>query len=276
MMRTAFSLAAALLFALSAFLGAREIAGLLLARRTDERLEKFMGKKEEKTAPGWLLSEADLRWLALEPGFSQARFWGEFILLAGLGAAGCILGLAMRNFLIAVAALLLVYYPFMRKRSRVKAVKERVLMGIPDLASVLAAFLVTLPSAEDAVMRAKDIPGVMGRLLSELILRAKQSGKPLFGQGGEAGGLLLEARRYAFEPLTAFFAQLEQIARAGTGGAEMMAALAESLQREHRVTLTERMEKLENDLVLPTTIFFFIPFVVGIIAPVLIGLFEQL
>lgn len=253
------------------------ILAALGGRKAAKTLEHFLSEKEEEKpfpAMKYIIKEEDVLWLSLEPGLVGSIAGMMPVFLVG-SVAGLLVGAVTRNVMLIVASALLLIYPVMRVRGKVKDMKEEVVMGIPPLASLISALLLVMPSVENAIERAKDMPGLVGQLLDKILSRARQSSKPLFGRG-EEGALLHEARRFNLEPLTAFFAQLEGVAHAGTGGAEMMEALADALRREHRGRLADNLEKLENNLILPMSIFFFIPFLAGILLPILVGLFEQL
>ncbi|MEM2265375.1 MAG: hypothetical protein QW687_00890 [Candidatus Hadarchaeales archaeon] len=247
----------------------------LTVRGTARRLEDFLGERGEEKGKRFffsLLREEDMLLLSILEDVGFMRFL-PYMMLGGFIIA--LVGIALRSFFLIPAGILLALYPPIKVRGRVKDLKEKVVGEIPALASLLSAFLVTL-AAEEAITRAKDAPGCIGEFLNYLIASAKRSPKPLFGRGETGGALLEEARKFNLEPVTAFFAQLDGIARAGTGGAEMMKALAASLHAERRIKLSENMEKLDNNLVLPMMVFFFIPFLGGIMLPILIGLLEQL
>ncbi len=74
--------------------------------------------------------------------------------------------------------------------------------------------------------------------------------------------------------LMAFVSQLDLVASKGAAGPELMDNIARGLAREYRMRVLMDAEKLESNLVIPATIFFFLPFVAAVMVPLLIPLFD--
>ncbi len=74
------------------------------------------------------------------------------------------------------------------------------------------------------------------------------------------------------QELNAFASQLDLVARKGAAGPELMDHIARGLAREHRMRAMRSAEKLESELVIPVSLFFFLPFVAAVMIPLLIPL----
>jgi len=60
----------------------------------------------------------------------------------------------------------------------------------------------------------------------------------------------------------------------GVSGPELMDNIARGLSREHRMRVLRAAEELESNLVIPATLFFFLPFMAAVMIPLLIPLLE--
>jgi hypothetical protein len=72
--------------------------------------------------------------------------------------------------------------------------------------------------------------------------------------------------------LTAFGAQLDLVASKGVSGAEMMADISRAISREYFEHVMSAAESLEGNLVIPSAIFFFLPFTLIILMPIMTSL----
>lgn len=275
MIKLALSLIASLLITIAVFSLAESFSAFAFTRRAQARLTDFTRQEEERLPPFIeRIFRERAKWFEIV-GISPAKVAASLMPFFIVAAAAFLFGLFARNFIVLASSLLLAMYPLFRVRAKANEIKEKIVRDIPVAASLIAAFFSVIPSAEEAIVRVKDLPGPLGQFLTRVLVEAKKSGKPLFSRG-ETGALLEAVRAYKCEPLTAFFAQLDQVANAGTGGITMMLAIADALQKEYKVRLSEMIEALDNNLVLPTTIFFFLPFVAGILLPMILGLMEML
>jgi len=62
--------------------------------------------------------------------------------------------------------------------------------------------------------------------------------------------------------------------RKGAAGADLMEEIARGLARENRMRVARAAEELESNLVIPTVLLFFLPFVAAVMIPLLVPLFE--
>ena len=75
-------------------------------------------------------------------------------------------------------------------------------------------------------------------------------------------------------PLETFAARMDAVAAHGTEGPKRMNELARDLAMEYQVTVARAAETLDNKLLMPMTIFFFVPFLAAIFIPLMISIFN--
>ena len=172
-------------------------------------------------------------------------------------------------------ALLVFVYPFLRVRAKARQVQALTRRALPETATLVAAEMAAGNAPDQALGRAAELPGVLGRLLNRAVLGSRASGRPLFSRSQQVRGTLVETlARLKLPELLAFASQLDLVAGKGAAGPQLMAGIAGGLAREHRLRVMRAAEELESDLVLPATLFFFLPFVVAIMIPLLVPLLE--
>ena len=62
--------------------------------------------------------------------------------------------------------------------------------------------------------------------------------------------------------------QLDLVQRSGAGAGELLGDLATNVAQAYEAEMAERAEKLGSTLVFPTMIFYFLPYIITILAPV--------
>jgi tight adherence protein C len=86
------------------------------------------------------------------------------------------------------------------------------------------------------------------------------------------GTLVETLGRMQLPELAAFASQIDLVAAKGVAGAQLMDAIAIGLAREYRRHVLRAAEELESNLVIPAAAFFFLPFVIAIMVPLLLPL----
>ncbi|MBI4770857.1 MAG: hypothetical protein HY784_10725 [Chloroflexi bacterium] len=76
------------------------------------------------------------------------------------------------------------------------------------------------------------------------------------------------------QALSRFGVQLDQVAGKGVEGPRVMSEVARGFAREYRAHVQMAAASLDNTLLMPMTIFFFAPFMVAILLPILLALFS--
>ncbi len=192
--------------------------------------------------------------------FGAAGLIGAFIVLPGeplIAIAGGALAAAL---------------PFIQLNGAAGSVKKKVGREVPEIAALVAAELAAGNAPDVAVERASHIPGPLGRLLARALADSRSSGKPLFSRKPVRGTLVELLLGSGLSQLTAFGAQLDLVAAKGVSGAEMMADISRAISREYFEHVMSAAESLEGNLVIPSAIFFFLPFTLIILMPIMTSL----
>jgi Flp pilus assembly protein TadB len=162
--------------------------------------------------------------------------------------------------------------PFIQLNSLAGGVKKKVGREVPEIAALVAAELAAGNAPDVAVERAAQMPGPLGRLLGRALADSRSSGKPLFSRKPVRGTLVELLMASGLSQLTAFGAQLDLVASKGVSGAEMMADISRAISREYFEYVMSAAESLEGNLVVPSAIFFFLPFTLVILLPIMTSL----
>jgi tight adherence protein C len=263
-----------------------EISGV--RRSVTRRLERFADVEEE---PSWADRMGDrlLASLGLDPkGWQHYLRWahlgGYFTdwAIGGLVSRSVIYGVVGLFFVLAAEAPVFwlmipvfVFFPFVRVRSKAREVQKQVRRALPELATLIAAEMTAGNAADQALARASELTGPLGHLLSRAMAEGRTTGKALFSRSREVKGVIVEyLSEMGMSELLAFASQLDLVASKGAAGPELMENIARGLAREHRMRVLQAAEQLESDLVIPATVFFFLPFVAAIMIPLMLPLLE--
>jgi Flp pilus assembly protein TadB len=259
-------------------------SSLSLEQPTSRRLGKFAG-----TIPTGLTEEiggtvlkyfrrdmsgmlGNLDWAQLGgsfEGWTLATLIGRCAIFAG---AWIVLGFVLSNgdLLITIGGAALVgFLPIIQVNSKAGDVKKQVAREVPEIAALVAAELAAGNAPDVAIDRASQVPGPLGRLLSRALADSRSSGKPLFSRKPVRGTLVELLLAAGLSQLTAFGAQLDLVATKGVSGAEMMADISRAISREYFEHVMSAAEALEGNLVVPSAIFFFLPFTMAILLPIM-------
>jgi Flp pilus assembly protein TadB len=162
--------------------------------------------------------------------------------------------------------------PFIQLNGIAGGVKKKVGREVPEIAALVAAELAAGNAPDVAVERAAQMPGPLGRLLGRALADSRSSGKPLFSRKPVRGTLVELLMASGLSQLTAFGAQLDLVASKGVSGAQMMADISRAISREYFEYVMSAAESLEGNLVVPSAIFFFLPFTLVILLPIMTSL----
>jgi Flp pilus assembly protein TadB len=251
---------------------------------TSRRLGKFAG-----TVPTGLTEEiggtvlklykrdtaqmlGNLDWAQLGGHFQG---WGLDTLIGrcaifGVAAVIGMLVIMPENLLFVIGAgALAAYYPVLQVNGRAGDVKKQVGREVPEIAALVAAELAAGNAPDVAIERAAQMPGPLGKLLGRALADSRSSGRPLFTRKPIRGTLVELLLASGLTQLTAFGAQLDLVATKGVSGADMMADISRAISREYFEHVMSAAESLEGNLVIPSSIFFFLPFTAAIMLPVM-------
>lgn len=166
------------------------------------------------------------------------------------------------------------YYPIMTLNGDAKKIKDEVKRTLPETASLIAAEMSAGSSAETAVTRSAVLPGSLSRMLQQAIEEATQSGGLLFSRDQIQGRLYAHIETYQMPQLNAFASQVDLVASRGSDGPSQMAQVVRGLAREYRTEVTRQAEELDGRLLMPITLFFFIPLLAAIFIPLGVSILQ--
>ena len=164
---------------------------------------------------------------------------------------------------------ILFFMPFLQVRAKADKVKKQVGRILPETATVIAAEMDAGSTAGQAVERAAELPGPLGVILSDAVSAARQSNRPMFSHGRSKGILLEKLEEYQLVELNRFAMQLDRVAAKGVDAPRIMIEIARGLAREYRSHVQQTAANMDTALLMPMTLFFFLPFMMVILLPIL-------
>ena len=248
---------------------ARALADYTGQIRPASPVEQF-GAWLEKKSPALadrLSMKQHLRWLELTGHApSSAMLLGQS---AALLLLFLFLSMILRNTAFLILAFLAAAYPYIRVRSRANEVRRKVDRALPDLAALISAEMAAGNPPDKALRRAAEWGGPLAAIVQRAVQHSATSGIPLFGRDRMEGALVRIVSRYDLTSLQSFVRQLDLAARKGSAGPDQMQRLARTLILTHKERALREAEKLDGRLAVPAVLFFFLPFLVFILAPML-------
>jgi tight adherence protein C len=201
-------------------------------------------------------------------GWTLSTLVGRCAIFA-LGA-GVLLVAVSGNLLLALAGGVLgASFPIIQLNARSGEVKKQIGREVPEMAALVAAELAAGNPPDLAIERASKVPGPLGRLLARALAESRSSGRPLFTRKPVRGTLVEVLLASGLSELVAFGSQLDLVASKGVAGAEMMADISRAISREYYEHVMTAAESIESQLVIPSAIFFFLPFTLAILLPIM-------
>ncbi len=261
----AYTLAANLNFRPRLARGLADYYSASIGQRAPSKAEQIGGRVAERLPFSLEAWEEHLRW-AQRGGYFRDWGIGRLVIMAmvyaAIGACVLLVNPAPVSLLVPLGA---AAYPFISVRAKANTVRKRVVRGLPEVASLVAAEMSAGVSPDQAFQRAAVLPGPLAGLFSEVLAYSRSAGRPLFGRKPIRGALVEVFSEAALPELASFAAQVDLVAEKGVAGAILMNEVARTLGREYRSRLDSEVEKLNGRLMLATAIFFFIPFVLIIL-----------
>ncbi len=214
----------------------------------------------------------NLRWANLAGQYldgSTAYVLGLSVLMgAGAGFLGLVL---LRNPLALLAAGLAFFYPSMQLGSAAEKSRTEARRSLPEAAAFIAGEMAAGVGIEEALVRASRLPGVIGNIIAEAKIDADTSHQLLLSHAGTPGSFRGYCDTLAVPQLSAFAAQIDMVALRASDGPQQMSSVAKGLARDYRGEVTRNASNLENQLLIPTTIYFFLPMLATLLVPLFIG-----
>jgi len=164
---------------------------------------------------------------------------------------------------------LLVFMPYLMVNSKAEAARKLVKRLLPETATVIAAEMDAGGTAGQAIGRAGELPGPLGRILTEAVSKARQSDRAMFTRGANKGILMEELGNLNLAELSRFAMQLDRVASKGVDAPRIMVEIAKGLAREYKSQVQKTASNMDTELLMPMTLFFFLPFILAIMVPVM-------
>lgn len=235
--------------------------------RGGERIANRMGKGIFKS---W---KATLYWAHINGKYSNWTTGG--MLLRGIAGALFIaivilvLGLPIFAWLLIPMA---IFAPYIMVNSSAEEARKLVTRLLPETATVIAAEMDAGGTAAQAIGRAAELPGPLGRILSAAVSQSRQSDRAMFSRAASKGILMEELGKLNLAELSRFANQLDRVAAKGVDAPRIMIEIAKGLAREYKSQVQQTASNMDTELIMPMTLFFFLPFIVAIMLPVIMSL----
>ena len=210
--------------------------------------------------------ENHLAWAQRGGYYAGQRLGNVFFLAVLYFACGVVLIFLMPIPILFLVPFLAAAFPFIGLRARANKVRRRAIRALPDVAALVSAEVAAGTPADQAILRASQLPGPMATLLQETEAFSRQTGRPLFGRKPVAGALVEVFSRTGLSQLRAFALQLDEIANKGVDAPLLMNDMARALSQEYRERVMMEKEKLDGTLTRHVAFHFFMPAVVLILA----------
>ena len=201
-------------------------------------------------------------------GWTPVEFWGLRLAAVLIGAAvGLFLGGGDPVIGFGVPALLYFYLGAKLNTPAEKATRQ-LQRELPEVAQTLSLLVATGKSETEALQEAASGTGIVHTWLRRT-LAARPPDQPLFSdvRGGRPGYLRREAERTGMPVLVNFAVQLDFLKAAGIGADVLLGNLADTVAADYEAEVNARAEALGDKLVLPVTIFYFVPYLAGLMIP---------
>ncbi len=164
-----------------------------------------------------------------------------------------------------------IFAPYLIVKGKSDEVTKRVKRLLPETATVIAAEMDAGATAGQAMERAGELPGPLGRVINYSVSKARQSERAMFSRGANKGILMEELGRHNMPELSRFAMQLDRVAAKGVDAPRIMIEIAKGLAREYKSQVQQTAANMDTELLMPMTLFFFLPFIVSILVPVMVS-----
>jgi len=167
-------------------------------------------------------------------------------------------------------AVILFFLPLLQVRGKADETRKKVKRLLPETATVIAAEMDAGSTAGQAIERASELPGPLGQILSDAVSQARQSNRGMFSRGKSKGILLEKLEGHRLIELNTFAMQVDRVAAKGVDAPRIMVEIARGLAREYRSHVQQTAANMDSELLMPMTLFFFLPFMLVILVPIVV------
>ena len=189
------------------------------------------------------------------------------LLASGVVIVTLLFGLPIYAWLL---ALILFFLPSLQIRATADLIRKQVRRLLPETATVIAAEMDAGSTAGQAIERAAELPGPLGKILSDAVSQARQSNRGMFSRGQSTGILVEKLEEHRLNELNRFAMQLDRVAAKGVDAPRIMIEIARGLAREYRSHVQQTAANMDTELLMPMTLFFFLPFMIVVLVPLVI------
>jgi Flp pilus assembly protein TadB len=257
------------------------------SRSATSRLENFSGKQETLAdrLGGALMRrlgldlkawELDLRWAQIGGdylGESVAMAVGQSAIYAAIGLI-LIFGMGLTPISIG-ATFFLATLPYQRLHKSADKVRATVRASLPEAAAFVAGEMAAGVSADQALTRAGRLPGPLGVILREAAEASGTGNRLMLSKSGVKGVFREQVETLEMPHLASFAAQADLVAQRGAEGPAQMSGIARMLSRAYRTEVRRAAAELDNTLLMPTTLYFFVPMLAAMLVPLGVGIFTM-
>ncbi len=204
-------------------------------------------------------TQTDLYWAHLAEhweGWNEVQFTSLRIAL-GLAGFGIAVAATAQPILALVGGLIGFQYPAMSMARAARRIKRQFNAQLPEYVQLVSAQMSANVSMEEALRRTSQVESLVGKWVRGVLQMAQ--GRDLIEQ------LQREARQSHLAELIGMSVQLAFIQR-GTAQQELMGQLASSIAADYIGKSEQRAEKIGSELVIPMVIFYFLPFMITVLA----------
>jgi Flp pilus assembly protein TadB len=216
--------------------------------------------------------ESMLDWAQLSgqaEGWSTGTLMGRMVLYGAAGFAAVFLITRGEKPLFLLAALLAAVVPYFNVKEWAEQARKRVKDEVPEMAALLAAELSAGSPAMVALQRTSALPGILSKLIKRAFEMTNSTGTPVFSTPTTRGTLLQVMMGTKVSVLTALSAQLDLVARKGSEAADLMTDIGKSIAIECYEEKVVAAETMESALILPSTVFYFLPLIIVVMLPLM-------
>ena len=254
---------------------ARQIASILEDSQ-ESKMDQYGRSLTDRLGLSWRAWDLNLIWAQRGGHFTTWNTGGILIraIIYGSGMAFYLVVTGMPLIWWATV-LVLAYWPFIRVKGKANDARKIVIRMLPETATVIAAEMNTGAQPEAAVARAAEMPNPLGIVLREGLAEARRLSLPVFAtSSGGDGALYQYLQQQGVTPLLRFGSQLDRVSSKGVNASKVMMDVARGFAREYRAQTTRSAAKLNNTLLMPITIFFFLPFMATLLLPLILSMLK--
>jgi Flp pilus assembly protein TadB len=207
------------------------------------------------------------------------RMWDEgsfmALMLVG-GAAGFTLAIVQHAgplilvVFIAIGALL----PYTLMKGKAGEAQRTIRRQLPEVVQLIAMEAGSGSSMTEALERASQGRNLTSRWLRETLRSAH--GRSLYSRDGHKGVLYERSAESGLPELVALALDIDFAHEQGYGARENLSRMALRTADEFLAEMHKKASELESRLVIPAVMFFFIPFLIAVLAPIAIPLVQSL